>query len=184
MAAGAPVTLQGLHPGAPCGRPRGRVARTRRFFVQLSDLLTPQRIRVPLRGAGKDEVIRALVDALAETGAVTDADDVLRAVRAREEVLSTGIGNGVAIPHGRSDAAPGLTLAAGIVAQPVDFDAVDARPVSLVFLLVGPESAAGEHVKALSRVVRLVRRDDVRERLIAAATAEEFLAIVAEAEAA
>ena len=150
----------------------------------LSDLLTLQRIRVPLPGAGKDTLIRALVEALAESGAVSDADDVLRAVREREDVLSTGIGNGVAIPHGKSEAAAGLVMAAGVAADPVDFAALDARPVNLVFLLVGPESSAGEHVKALSRVARLVRREDVRERLAAAPTPEAFLAVVAEAEAA
>jgi mannitol/fructose-specific phosphotransferase system IIA component (Ntr-type) len=152
--------------------------------VLLSDLLTPERVRVPLRGASKEALLEELVEVLSESGAVRDGGDVLRAVRDRERVLSTGVGSGVAIPHGKSEAAPGLAMAAGLTAEPVEFDALDGDPVRLLFLLVGPDSAAGEHVKALSRISRLVRREAFRERLAAASSAEEFVAIVAEAEAA
>ena len=107
---------------------------------------------------------------------------MLRAVREREAVLSTGIGHGVAIPHGKSAAVSDLRMAAGRAASPVEFDALDGQPVSLFFLLVGPESAAGPHIKALSRISRIVRRDDVRERLVAARSAEEFLRALQEAE--
>jgi mannitol/fructose-specific phosphotransferase system IIA component (Ntr-type) len=150
--------------------------------VLLSELLTPARVRVALEARTKDGVIEELVGVLRDTGAVDDADGVLRAVRQREEVLSTGIGSGVAIPHGKSDGVDGLAMAAGVAVPPIDFDALDGQPVSLFFLLVGPESAAGPHVKTLSRIARLVRRDDFRERLAAAASAEEFLAVLAEAE--
>ena len=81
-------------------------------------------------------------------------DELLRAVREREAVLSTGIGNGVAIPHGKSSVIPELRMAAGTAEPPVDFDALDGQPVQLLFLLVGPESAAGPHIKALSRIAR------------------------------
>ena len=148
----------------------------------LSELLSPERIRVPLRGDSKDAVLEELVGVLRDAGAVASADEVLHAVRERERVLSTGIGSGVAIPHGKSQAIPALTMAAGVASDPVDFDALDGRPVSLFFLLVGPEEAAGAHVKALSRISRLVRRDEFRERLAEAKTPEEFLAILSEAE--
>lgn len=150
----------------------------------LSELLTPERVRVPLRGVSKEALLEELVGVLSESGAVRDGDDVLRAVRDRERVLSTGVGSGVAIPHGKSEAVPGLAMAAGLTAEPVEFDALDGDPVRLLFLLVGPDSAAGEHVKALSRISRLVRREAFRERLAAASSPEEFVAIVAEAEAA
>ena len=148
----------------------------------LTELLTADRIRVPLLGTSKDELLEELVDVLFRAGAVGDVREVLRAVRAREEVLSTGIGSGVAIPHGKSDAAPQLVMAAGVAPEPVDFDALDGRPVNLVFLLVGPEAAAGAHVKALSRISRMVRRDALRERLGAARTAGDFMAVLDEAE--
>jgi len=150
--------------------------------VLLSELLTPERVRVALEARTKDGVIEELVGVLRDTGAVGDAEGVLRAVRQREEVLSTGVGSGVAIPHGKSDGVAELAMAAGVAASPIDFDALDGQPVSLFFLLVGPESAAGPHVKALSRIARLVRRDDFRERLASAATPEEFMAVLAEAE--
>jgi mannitol/fructose-specific phosphotransferase system IIA component (Ntr-type) len=150
--------------------------------VLLSELLTPERVKVPLRATSKDALLEELVGVLRDAGAVGDAAEVLRAVRAREDELSTGIGFGVAIPHGKSNAAPELAMAAGVLGQPVEFGALDGAPVSLVFMLVGPESAAGGHVKALSRISRLVRREELRGRLASCASAAEFLRVVAEAE--
>ncbi len=148
----------------------------------LTDLLTPERIRIPLSSEEKDDILRELVDIVGETAAVTDAADVLRAVREREAVLSTGIGHGVAIPHGKSPSVGEIVLAAGVTRAPVDFEALDGRPVRLFFLLVGPDSAAGQHVKVLSRVSRLLRRESTRDSLVEAATAEEFYSILADAE--
>lgn len=150
----------------------------------LSELLTPDRVKIPLASTTKDDLLRELVDIVGQAARIRDRDDVLRAVREREEVLSTGIGNGVAIPHGKSAAVPDLILAAGVTGQGVDFEALDGKPVRLFFLLVGPEAAAGQHVKALSRISRLLRRDSFRTRLIAARSSEEFLSIISEAEVA
>jgi mannitol/fructose-specific phosphotransferase system IIA component (Ntr-type) len=149
--------------------------------LTLSDLLTPERIRIPLTGRTKDDLLRELVDVVASGNGV-DREEMLRAVREREAVLSTGIGHGVAIPHGKSAALSELRLAAGNASEAVDFDALDGEPVRLVFLLVGPETAAGAHIKALSRISRLVRQDAVRERLTEASTPEAFLAALREAE--
>lgn len=149
----------------------------------LTDLLTPQRIKIPLRARTKDDLLRELVDVVAAGEDGPDSESLLRAVRAREAVLSTGIGDGVAIPHGKSAAVPELRMAAGLAEPPVDFDALDGRPVRLFFLLVGPEADAGPHVKALSRIARLLRRDRVREELGAARSAEEFFRALRNAEA-
>lgn len=149
----------------------------------LSELLTPDRIRIPLGSRTKDDLLRELVE-LATPGrepAVVDA--VLTAVREREQVLSTGVGEGVAIPHGKTAALDRLVVAAGSVAEPVDFDALDGAPVELLFLLVGPESEAVAHVKALSRIARLLRRDALRDALRSARTGEEFLRVIRESEA-
>lgn len=148
----------------------------------LTELLSPERIRVPLAAHTKDEMLEELVGVVTETHEVADPADVLRSVRAREEVLSTGIGSGVAIPHGRSDGIRELALVAGVSAGPVDFDALDGRPARLFFLLVGPEAAAGQHVKALSRLSRVLRREPVREALIRARTPKEFYDVLHEAE--
>jgi mannitol/fructose-specific phosphotransferase system IIA component (Ntr-type) len=148
----------------------------------LTELLTVERIKIPLSAQTKEDLLRELVDVCASAHGIDDRADMLRAVREREAVLSTGIGHGVAIPHGKTAAVGELRMAAGRAAAPVDFDALDGEPVTLFFLLVGPESAAGPHIKALSRISRLVRRDDVRERLVSAESPEEFLRALQEAE--
>lgn len=148
----------------------------------LTDLLTIDRIRIPLQATTKDDLLRELVEVIASQ-AVQEPEEILRAVREREAVLSTGIGNGVAIPHGKSAVVPDLVMAAGRTSHPVDFDSLDGEPVQLLFMLVGPETAAGPHIKALSRISRLIRKDSVRDQLIRAQTAEEFFRGLQEAEA-
>jgi mannitol/fructose-specific phosphotransferase system IIA component (Ntr-type) len=152
--------------------------------VLLSELLAPERVKVPLSSRTKPDVLRELVQLVTDGRVAPDSEAVLAAVREREGVLSTGIGGGVAIPHGKTTSVEQLVLAAGVASEPIDFDALDGRPVSLFFLLVGPESASGAHVKALSRISRLLRRDPLRRSLLAARTADEFLRIVRDSEAA
>jgi mannitol/fructose-specific phosphotransferase system IIA component (Ntr-type) len=110
-------------------------------------------------------------------------DEVLEAVLERESVQSTGIGFGVAIPHGRCAAVRELAMVAGVSPSPVPFDAIDGDPVRLFFLIVGPEASAGLHVKILSRIARLVRRDPVRQQLLEASTADAFYNVLLDAEA-
>ncbi|HEU4559543.1 MAG TPA: PTS sugar transporter subunit IIA [Longimicrobium sp.] len=150
----------------------------------LTELLAADRVRVPLAAHSRDGVLEELVGILHASGAVSDPQAVLRAVHNREAQLSTGIGGGVAIPHGKAEGVGGLAVAAGVSAQPVDFAALDGEPVRLFFLLVGPEAASGAHVKALSRIARLVRGEEMRRRLVEAASPEEFMALIAQAEAA
>lgn len=150
--------------------------------MDLIQLLSPARIRVPLASRTKPELLRELAEVLvASVGG--DVQDVLRAVEDREARLSTGIGFGVAIPHGRTPTVQDLTVVAGVTAEPVPFEALDGEPVRIVFLLVGPERSAGQHVKALSRIARLARSEELRRRLLAATTAQEFLDALAQAEA-
>jgi len=137
---------------------------------------------VPLQVTDRQGAIAALTRMLADVaGASPDA--VLSAVMERESVQSTGIGFGVAIPHGRCGAVRELTMVAAVSAEPVPFDAIDGEPVRLFFLIVGPESSAGLHVKILSRIARLVRRDTVRQQLLEATTADAFYNIILDAEA-
>jgi mannitol/fructose-specific phosphotransferase system IIA component (Ntr-type) len=142
----------------------------------LADLLPVERIRVPLESTDKRGLIEELCGLLRVSCGASPEDEreILDAVLAREAVLSTGIGGGVAIPHGKSEAVGDLVLVAGRTRSPVDFDSLDERPVSIVLLLVGPESAAGLHVKALSRISRVLRSESLRERLVAAETAIAF----------
>lgn len=147
----------------------------------LTELLTPDRILVPMAASDKRGALRELSELLV-TQVGGNVADVLRSVEERESVLSTGIGFGVAIPHGRSPSVPDLAVVAGLTRTPIPFEALDGEPVRILFLLVGPERCAGQHVKALSRIARLARSDALRQRLLAAPTAAEFYQALADAE--
>src|SRR5437660_8340460 len=115
-------------------------------------------------------------------GGVGLSDEVLGAILERERQFPTGIGYGVAVPHGKTPVLSELGIVAGTAAEPVPYETIDGQPVRLFFLLAGPESLAGTHVKALSRISRLVRREGVRARLLEARTPEEFYRTLCEAE--
>lgn len=150
----------------------------------LTELLTEDRVRVPLSSQTKNDVLRELVE-LAASGRNSGAvEAMLTAVRDREQVLSTGIGGGIAIPHGKTPHVDQLVLAAGVAADAIDFDALDGQPVHLFFLLLGPESASGAHVKALSRISRLLRRTQLRADLLQASSPAAFLDVIRRSEAA
>ncbi|OLC08344.1 MAG: hypothetical protein AUH42_01745 [Gemmatimonadetes bacterium 13_1_40CM_70_11] len=151
--------------------------------MRLSELLTPNRIRVPLKASDKEGVLRELVDmAVAGNGAA--ATEVLGAILERERQFPTGIGYGVAVPHGRTPGLNSLAVVAGTTDRPVPYETIDGEPVRLFFLLAGPEALAGLHVKALSRISRLVRQEPLRARLLAAKTPEEFYRTLCAAEGA
>jgi nitrogen PTS system EIIA component len=149
--------------------------------VQLSDLLTPEQVVMPVVARDKSGVIAELTRHLADRWGC-DFEEVLGAVREREAGGSTGIGFGVAIPHARTARVPQLSLVCGVSPAPVPFDSIDGEPVRLFFLIVGPQSSAGEHVKVLGRIARLVRQDHIRQRLVAAATPDDFYNILLDAE--
>ncbi len=150
----------------------------------LTELLSADRVKVPLSSRTKNEVLEELVNLAADGRPEADAAAILASVREREQVLSTGIGSGVAIPHGKTPHIDQLVLTAGVAREAIDFDALDGKPVRLFFLLVGPESASGAHVKALSRISRLLRREQLRSDLMAAPNPEAFLQIIQDSETA
>jgi mannitol/fructose-specific phosphotransferase system IIA component (Ntr-type) len=151
--------------------------------VRLTDLLTPDRIRIPLQASEKEGVLRELVGLLLP-GNGGPGEEVLAAILERERQFPTGIGHGVAVPHGRSPAMAALGIVAGTSPNPVRYETIDGQPVRLFFLLAGPEAMAGAHEKALSRISRLVRQEGVRARLLAARTPQEFYRAILEAEGA
>jgi PTS system fructose-specific IIA component len=153
-----------------------------RTATAIHQLLAPERVRVGLPGDGKEDVVNALLDLLEGHPAIADLKEVRKAVWAREEDLSTGVGKGLGLPHAKTSAATGTAAAFAITETPVDFAAIDAEPVRLVFLLVGTEAAKSEHIRILSRISRLVSRRRLREELMQAETPEDVLAAFAEAE--
>lgn len=150
----------------------------------LADLLVEGRVKVPLAGETKDEILAELVQLVAADIAPGAAGPILAAVRDREREMTTGFGGGIAIPHGRTPAVDGLGIAAGVTRVPVEYDAVDGKPVRIVFLLVGPETAAGDHVRTLARIARLVHRPEVRDALLRAPDVADFVRVIRQAEAA
>jgi PTS system nitrogen regulatory IIA component len=149
--------------------------------VFLSQLLAPDRVLVPLTARDKSGVLRELTSLLVSVAGGDEAD-ILHAVREREESQCTGYGYEVAIPHGRSPTLQSLAVVAGVAPAPIDYGAMDGRPVRIFFLVAGPESAAGLQVRALARIARLVRREGVRERLLQAATPTDFWRVVRDSE--
>ncbi len=142
--------------------------------MELSKLLTTDHIRVPIDATDKQGVITALVDLLAETGDLTDRDAALDAVLKRESERTTGIGYGLAIPHGKSDGCKKLVMAAGKPIEPVDFQSLDKRPVTFVVLLISPPDQTGPHIQALAKISRLMNIEAFRQAVDKAGSAEEL----------
>lgn len=149
--------------------------------MALSDLLTQKAVVLNLHARCKREALSALADrAAAVTGA--DAAAIREALMDREKLGSTGVGRGVAIPHGKIE---GLAAMTGLLAKldaPIDFEAVDDQPVDLIFVLLAPMDASAAHLKALAKVSRMLRDERVREALRGAATPEAMFAIAVETE--
>ena len=151
--------------------------------MKLKDILSAETIQIPLQSREKKQIIEELVELLARTNRIKDRAEVLKAVLDREAVMSTGVGDQVAIPHGKADAAPEIVAALGIARNAVDFQSIDEKPVRLVWLLVGPPNQTGPHLKALSRISRLMHKREFRDRLVAARSGfEAFDTIVREEE--
>ncbi|HLV25053.1 MAG TPA: PTS sugar transporter subunit IIA [Gemmatimonadales bacterium] len=148
----------------------------------LSDLLTPARVRLPLSGTSKAEVLRELVEVAVPDLEPSARDAIAEAVGEREAILSTGVGDGIAIPHAKTSLVDGLVIAVGIARPPVEFDALDGNPVDLLFLLLGPESSGAAHLKALGRLSRLLRREEFRDGLRAAPDADALHRVISDAE--
>lgn len=144
----------------------------------LTQILQPTCIKAPLDGKDKDSVITELVDLLAENNLLVDRDVVLEAVFAREQTRSTGIGSGIAIPHGKCDGVVELVMAVGIAAEPVNFDSIDQKPVSIVILLASPADRTGPHIQALARISRLMLDDEFKTKLENTASPEEVYQLI------
>lgn len=150
--------------------------------MKISELLDIRSINPNLTGRGKVEILQALVSQLSQVCPRLDPDDAMRVLLDREELGSTGIGDGVAIPHGKVPGLDSLRIAFGRHAEGVDFDSMDGRPAHLFFLLLAPEHEVNQHLKALARISKLLRRDEIRRALLAATDAEALYSILTQDE--
>jgi nitrogen PTS system EIIA component len=150
--------------------------------MRLMEILKPANIIVPLDAKTKNEAISALVSLLAKNNEIKDAKSVLDAVLERESTRTTGIGNGLAIPHGKCNGTDHLVMAIGRLATPIDFQSIDGRPVSIVWLLASPPDQTGPHIHALARISRLMTIDKFRQALNSANTPQDIYNAIAQQE--
>src|SRR4051794_39892185 len=152
--------------------------------MRLSEMLKPENIKLGLEARTKTDAISELVKLLATNKEVVDPKKVLDAVLERETTRTTGIGNGLAIPHGKCQGTDHLVMALGKAANPIDFQAIDGRPVVWIWLLSSPPDKTGPHIHALARISRLMTIDKFRHEMMATKTAQEAYDLIIKQEAA
>ena len=148
----------------------------------LTKILQVNCIRLPLESKDKKSVITELVDLLDSNGLLTDREVVLDAVLMREQTRSTGIGSGIAIPHGKCRAVKELVMAMGIANEPIDFASVDNKPVKIVILLVSPANQTGPHIQALAQISRLMLDEVFKQKLEEVGSADELYELLKQKE--
>jgi fructose-specific phosphotransferase system IIA component len=151
--------------------------------MKISDILTEESVKTGLPGNSKDEILDAMIDLIATSPKVLDKAKVRDAIFEREKIMSTGVGNGFAIPHGKTDAVSDIVAGFAVTASPIDYQSLDEKPVQLVFLLVGKDSMVGPHIKLLSRISRLMNKEDFRKRLLKVKTSKDLLDMFRQEEA-
>lgn len=145
--------------------------------MKIAEILHEQVVRTQLPGSTKTDIINAMIDMAATQERVLDKEKMREAIFEREKIMSTGVGSGFAIPHGKTDAVSDIVAAFAITAQPIDYQSLDDQPVRIVFLLVGRDNMVGPHIKLLSRISRLMNREEFRKRLLEAQSPAEVLEI-------
>jgi fructose-specific phosphotransferase system IIA component len=143
--------------------------------MKIGDILTEDVVVTGLAGNSKDEIIDAMIELVGRSPKIIDKEKVRDAIFEREKIMSTGVGNGFAIPHGKTDAVSDIVAAFAVTAEPIDYQSLDEKPVRLVFLLVGKDNMVGPHIKLLSRISRLMNKEEFRKRLIELKTPREIL---------
>jgi fructose-specific phosphotransferase system IIA component len=148
----------------------------------LTQILERECIKVPLTGNDKESVITELVNLLDANKLLTDKNEVLQAVLSRESTRSTGIGSGIAIPHGKCNGVKDLVMAMGISHKGIDFQSIDGKPVHIIVLLASPMDRTGPHIQALAQISRLMLDEEFRNKLQNAQSAQELYELINEKE--
>jgi mannitol/fructose-specific phosphotransferase system IIA component (Ntr-type) len=150
--------------------------------MRLLELLTPSTVKINLESTDKEDCFEELIDLLVRAGTVPDRERALDAIYTREEMRTTGIGKGVAIPHGKDDSIPAITAAAGTSAKGIEFEAIDDKPVHLVFLVLAETKNPGPHLQTLSEISTILHRPGAYDGLIHARSNDEFLRLLEQTE--
>jgi fructose-specific phosphotransferase system IIA component len=150
--------------------------------MKITSILTEDLIKVNIPGDTKEDVINAIIDLAAQSQKIKDIEKVRQAIFEREKIMSTGVGKGFAIPHGKTDAVTDIVAAFGVTQNAIDYQSLDHEPVRLLFLLIGKDSLVGAHIKLLSRISRLMNKEELRTKLLHAGSSAEILAVLKEEE--
>jgi len=150
--------------------------------MKVNEILKLENIIPKMQATNKEDAINELINLFENDKRVLDLEKLRNSILSREKIMSTGIGKGFAIPHGKTNATNEILGAFGIARTPIDFQALDGQPVQLIFLLVGKDNMVSMHIKLLSRISRLMNEDSFREKLLATETKEEILKIFNEEE--
>jgi fructose-specific phosphotransferase system IIA component len=151
--------------------------------MRLTELINPQAVTTRLRARTKRDAIAELVELLESAHGIDSHGEVLDRVLRREAMMSTGIGNGVAIPHGKAKLVDRMVAACGVSPDGIEFESVDGEPARLFIMLVAPESGGALHVKVLANISRLLKEESVRQSLREARDTEAFVSALRAAEA-
>ena len=151
--------------------------------MRLTELINAQAVNTRLRARSKRDAIAELVELLESARGIDSQGEVLDRVLRREAMMSTGIGNGVAIPHGKAKLVDRMVAACGVSSEGIEFESVDGEPAKLFILLVAPETGGALHVKVLANISRLLKEESVRQSLREASNADAFVAALRAAEA-
>lgn len=154
-----------------------------RSRMRIEEFLKPEAVVMDLTAHSKPDVLRELSLSLARANPLVSADRVGEALFAREKIYSTGIGEGVAIPHGKLTGLQALSASFGVARTGIDFDSIDKKPTFLFFALVSPENSAGLHLKALARISRLFKNPSFREAILQAGSAHDIYALITQEDA-
>lgn len=150
--------------------------------MKVHELLETKKILTEFKSEIKDDVINELVDLLKGDERVVDLEEIRKCVFEREEKMSTGVGKGFAIPHGKTNSATDILAAFGKSEKPIEYNSLDGEPVHLVFLLIGKENLLAKHIKLLSRISRMMNNEEFRKKLIDAESKDSILKLFQEEE--
>ena len=148
--------------------------------MKITELMDKALIVPSLNSKTKKEVLKELVECVAKKEPEIDNSELLRVLLEREELGSTGIDNGIAIPHGKIKKIEKLIVAFGRSLEGLDFQSMDGKPTHIIFLLIAPENSAGIHLKALARISRLLKETTFRKNIMEAASAADIYDIIAQ----
>jgi fructose-specific phosphotransferase system IIA component len=149
----------------------------------LTQILQPGCLKVPVESKNKEDAILELVDLLFKSEAFKNKETVVNSVLSREKTRSTGIGSGIAIPHGKCNTVKELVMAVGIAHDPIEFLSVDGEPVKIILLLVSPADQTGPHIQALARISKLMLDDEFKRNLENAESADQAYKLLSERDA-